>query len=148
MARDFTLPQKQSSDRHRLWHGMAFITETLILLAVLVFSLAILTQFFATVQVHSENASTLSASVILASNEAERFSANPAIDTEHYFLEKNNMLVQVEDKQAAAYRVSRRVEQEKTGGGTLYYASISVERYGSLIYSSDSARYVSDAEVM
>lgn len=116
--------------------GIAFIIETLVLLVLVAGCLSVLIEMFAYAhQLGEENNNTVKA-VHIASNTAERFSADPASVPE----------VQVVDDLAIYTTIS----SESQPAGTLYRATIEVygiddhvTRAGSSpFYSLETARYV------
>lgn len=147
MAFELTLPKRRTATGRRSWHGMAFIMEALVLLVFLVISIALLMQLFTMAKSHDENASALTASVILASNEAERFAVDPLSETTGYYALDGEMIVEVDADHEGAFKVQRAVESQSAPAGTLYYATITVEQHSASIYESTSARYVPDEEV-
>lgn len=142
-----TLPKLRRNNDRSTWHGLAFIMEALILLIFLVISIAVLMQVFGAAHTHGQNADSLSRSVTLASNEAELFNANPSEETESFYIIQGDSLTETDGMTEGAFRVSRTVVEESTDGGTLYHATIVVERNNSDIYEITSTRYVSGAEV-
>lgn len=115
---------------HKRAHGsMAFIVESLILLVFLVSSLAIVSQLLlasadkAVTSLHLENA------VTLATNTAERFSADPS----------SSQLDATQDGLVATCEVT----PQATDMGTLYTALITVSDDNGEVYSITTSRYVS-----
>lgn len=108
--------------------GRAFIVESLVLFVFLVATLIIVSMlFFASVSMSAE-AQNLERATIIASNTAERFSADPTrsdLDSSEYGLD-----------------VSCAVNTQTVGDGTLYLAHIMVLNGDELIYSVDTSRFV------
>lgn len=147
MAAEIALPKRRNTTDRRSWHGMAFIMEALVLLVFLIISITILMQLFSASRVHNEEAYALSYSIILASNEAERFTADPSKETTEYYAVDGDAIVGSDESNSEAFKVIRSVDPQKTASGTLYQAVITVEQGGVVVYEIDSARYVSGAGV-
>lgn len=113
------------------WHGTAFIVEAIILLAFLVGSVALFMQLFSNASLKGTENENLAHAIVLASNSAERFSADP---------ENASQETTADD----GFRVTCSVAPEKTEGGTLYRADIVVSKNGEDVYSLSTARYVSE----
>lgn len=112
------------------WPGTAFLVEALILLAFLVGALAVFMQLFGASAVRGAENGELAQAIVLASNSAEEFAADPqgaAAET-------------TED----GFTVRCDVQPEKTAAGTLYHASITVESNGDEVYQLETSRYVSE----
>ena len=110
----------------------AFTVEAIILLVFLVGALAVFTQLFARATTTSQQAAQLEQAVVLATDTAEQFSADPtsvAAKTTHDDL-----------------TVTCSVTQTQETGGTLYNANIVVSSSDSQVYSISTARYVSGVE--
>ena len=106
--------------------------EAIILLVFLVVALAVFTQLFAHATTTSQQAAQLEQAVVLATDTAEQFSADPtsvAAKTTH------------DD-----FTVTCSVTQTQETGGTLYNANIVVSSSDSQVYSISTARYVSGVE--
>lgn len=112
------------------WHGAAFVVEALLLLVFLAFALAVFMQLFGAAHSRGTEERQLTQAVLLASNDAEAFAADPQSGTESTAFD--------------AYVVEREVKAERSQSGTLYRALISVAYDGQPIYELESARYVSD----
>lgn len=143
MNKGLTLPQKKSQSNRHSWHGMAFIVEALVLMVFIVLSISVLIHLFGLSQNHSESADSLSSAVILASNEAERFSVDPSINTSKCYRLEGAKLVEIPDPTRNDYIVTRNVVAEQQSAGTLYRADISVLKNGEVVYEIQSARYIS-----
>lgn len=129
MSFDATARLRRPSERDRRpWHGAAFIVEALVLLTFLVASVAVTVQVMGASHERGTAAGELSAAVVMASNDAEAFAADPTTGD----------LAASED----GYELTRTVEQEATDAGTLYRAHIAVARDGAIVYELDTARYV------
>ena len=75
----FQLPSSSRTSHTRpAWSGMALVVEAMVLLLVLVGSLAVITQLFATASARAQSGRKLAQAVALATTEAERFAADPA----------------------------------------------------------------------
>lgn len=112
------------------WHGTAFIVEALVLLAFFLGSIAVLMQLFGSSSVMGVESRELTRAVVLASNSAERFAADPATA---------GNLTETED----GYAIACTVEPEDTSAGTLYRATIVVSKAGDEVYRLETARYES-----
>ncbi len=123
--------REQTRDRPR-WHSMAFLVESMILLVFLAASLAVFIQLFSKSAAWATSAEKLSSAIAAAGNGAERFAANP------------------ENTEESAYdgdlRVVTSVEAEKQTGGTLYHATVEVYDDSTLLYTIQTARYVSEVD--
>lgn len=110
--------------------GRAFIIESLVLFIFLVATLIVVAQlFFASVSMSVEG-QNLERATVIASNVAERFSADPT----------STDLDATED----GLDVTCTVTPEGAGNGMLYKARISVFDDGNCIYSIQTSRYVSE----
>lgn len=152
MAIDLSRLRGNSVNDRRPWHGSAFIVEALVLLVFLIASLAVLMQVIGGAHERGEDADQLSNAIILASNDAETFAADPtAGDTGSEFALVDGELTQPEGPIDAldknVYELTRIVEAQKQPGGTLYTARIYVSCGGEATYQLDTARYVSDEGV-
>lgn len=137
-------------DRHS-WHGAAFIVESLVLLAFLVASLAVTMQLMGAAHERGTEADSLSNAIVLASNDAEAFAANPASgDKTARFASVDGELIEAPDAtspDATLYDLVRTVERNDQDAGTLYKAHITVVQDGKTVYEVATSRYVSQAEV-
>lgn len=108
--------------------GRAFIVESLVLFVFLVATLIIVSMLFIASVSRSAEAQNLERATIIASNTAERFSANPMGD---------NLV-------ASEYGldVSCDVEEQKASNGILYLATITVSDSNGPIYTIQTSRYV------
>lgn len=127
------------------WHGTAFVVEALLLLAFLAFSLAVFMQLFGSAHARSMEERQLTQAVLLASNEAERFAADPrsGFGAALYDAE-GNALSTDGGEDAGAFVVERETTFEQMPDGTLYRADIVVSCEGETIYELETARYLSD----
>lgn len=173
MAFDLSQLRSVNTQGRRSWHGAAFIVESLALLAFLVTALAVVIQLMGVAHERGVEASHLSNAIILASNDAEAFAADPTSgSSEAQFTEDNGTLVSLEEATAEAdadagadgageadgeagtvgsadagvtvYRVERTVSDHAETAGTLYEAHIQVSSDGEILYELDTARYVSE----
>lgn len=153
MAIDLTrLRGSESNVRDRRpWHGAAFIMESLVLLVFLVGSLAVLMQVMGGAHARGTEADELSNAVILASNDAEAFAADPSSGnrTTEFVLVDNKPVDSAGENadEADFYTVTRAVQKSAEKAGTLYEAHIEVTSEDALVYEVDTARYVSNEGV-
>lgn len=152
MSVDLSRLRRDNAHERRPWHGSAFIVEALVLLVFLVASLAVLMQIIGGAHERGEAADRLSSAIVLASNDAEAFAADPASGN----LEAAYVLVDGEltkadglsdDPDASAFGLTRTVEAQQQPGGTLYTARIVVSSGGEVAYELETARYVSNEGV-
>ena len=108
---------------------MALLIEALVVMAFLMFSLAVFARLFASAQVGGVMATRKSEAVLAASDVAEEFSANPTKVASSS--EVNGLVVTCE------------VTPEAKADGTLYHATIVVSHDTDELYRLDTARYVS-----
>lgn len=112
--------------------GFAFLIEALIVLAFLMACLAVFVRLFSAAQLEGLAATRLSEAVVVATNRAEEFSANPT----------NTSGTKTEND----LRVDCKVKKEPSDAGTLFKATITVhdERNGDVeLFSLETSRYVS-----
>jgi len=134
------------STRHS-WHGMAFILEAMVLIAVIIASSVILMQLFSESKSYGERAHAISYAVILATNEAERFAADPYLpSTKHYEL-VDDALVPVQSPTQNGFTVVREIRREHMVGGVLFRAHITVEKEEKVLYILSLAHYVTAEEM-
>ena len=152
MGIDLSRLRRGNDHDRRSWHGAAFIVEALVLLVFLIASLAVIMQVIAGAHERSIEADRLSNAIILASNDAEAFAADPTSgNTGGEYVLVDGQLVQPEgsidvlDKNV--YDLTRIVEAQSQPGGTLYTAHIYVSCGGEATYQIDTARYVSNEGV-
>lgn len=131
MGIDLSRLRRGNDHDRRPWHGAAFIVEALVLLVFLIASLAVIMQVIAGAHERSIEADRLSNAIILASNDAEAFAADPTSgNTGGEYVLVDGQLVQPEgpidvlDK--SVYDLTRIVEAQSQPGGTLYTAHIYV----------------------
>ena len=110
----------------------AFTVEATILLVFLVGALAVFTQLFARATSTSQEAAQLEEAIVLATDTAERFSADPT----------NVEASTTQDD----LTVTCSVTQTQETGGTLYNAHITVTSENATVYDITTARYVSGVE--
>ena len=118
--------------RNQNRRGFAFLIEALIVLAFLMGCLAVFVRLFSAAQLEGLAATRLSEAVVVATNRAEEFSANPT----------NTSGATTEND----LRVECKVKKEPGKGGTLFKATIVVhdERNGDAeIFSLETSRYMS-----
>ena len=151
---DIDLSRLRHSSAHdrRPWHGSAFIVEALVLLVFLIASLAVLMQVIGGAHERGEDADRLSNAIILASNDAEAFSADPTVGDliTTYALVDDELVVEAgNDATASAdrYDVTRTVQAQAQQAGILYEAHIEVTSDDAIVYQVDTARYVSNEGV-
>lgn len=171
-AREMKIPM--DGKFHALLHSMkdqesshkstAFIIESLFLLIFVTASIAIVIQLLGAGYSQSMKADKLSTAVFLASNEAERFTADPVLKSQQIvYIQTEDGLEKIasndlSNKKAVKYNgekisltapnvyvLKRAVEEKKMTSGKLYNASIKVDCQGSEVYSLDTARYISTA---
>lgn len=152
MALDLSRLRRSSVHDRRPWHGAAFIVESLVLLVFLMASLAVLMQVMGNAHERGIEADKLSNAIILASNDAETFAADPTTgDRTAQFSLVDGELVELTGAEGAAsgeqYEVERTVQQHTEKAGTLYEAHIEVSSGGNAVYEVNTSRYVSGEEV-
>lgn len=152
MALDLSRLRRSSVHDRRPWHGAAFIVESLVLLVFLMASLAVLMQVMGNAHERGIEADKLSNAIILASNDAETFAADPTTgDRTAQFSLVDGELVELTGAEDAAsgerYEVERTVQQHAEKAGTLYEAHIEVSSGGNAVYEVNTSRYVSGEEV-
>ena len=152
MALDLSRLRRSSVHDRRPWHGAAFIVESLVLLVFLMASLAVLMQVMGNAHERGIEADKLSNAIILASNDAETFAADPTTgDRTAQFSLVDGELVELTGAEDAAsaerYEVERTVQQHAEQAGTLYEARIEVSSGGNAVYEVNTSRYVSGEEV-
>lgn len=127
------------------WHGTAFVVEALLLLAFLAFSLAVFMQLFGSAHARSVEERQLAQAVLLASNEAERFAADPLTGFGAALYDAEGNALSTGDKEDAdTFVVERETTSEQMPDGTLYRADIVVSCDGEAVYKLETARYLSD----
>lgn len=149
MAVDLSRLRGGNARDRRPWHGAAFIMESLVLLVFLVASLAVIMQLMGGAHERGTDADELSNAVVLASNDAEAFAADPTNGNRTAtFSLVNDELVELADvgdtATAHRYDVTRTVQQHDESAGTLYEARIEVACDGRVVYGIDTSRYVSN----
>ena len=152
MAPDLSRLRRSSVHDRRPWHGAAFIVESLVLLVFLMASLAVLMQVMGNAHERGIEADKLSNAIILASNDAETFAADPTTgDRTAQFSLVDGELVELTGAEGTAsaerYEVERTVQQHAEKAGTLYEAHIEVSSGGNAVYGVNTSRYVSGEEV-
>lgn len=147
----FSTPQRRARQAtHANWSGVAFRLEALMLLVFIMISMVIVSGLFVGSFLRGTAAEELLQATTLATggaeNGAEQFSADPTGEAETigYYASIDGVQTKVDENYEGAYKVARVITATSTESGTLYYATITVERYDRLIYTLDTARYVSD----
>lgn len=135
------------------WHGAAFVFETMLLVAFIAASLAVLAAVFSGAQMRGIEAVRLTDAVTLAasgaSNGAEDFAADPeaayaeGASTTYYAVAAGSVSA-CDPSAANACEVTRVVERRDTAAGALYDATITVTRDGEVMYELETSAYVSD----
>lgn len=119
----------RSSDRSA-WPGMAFILESLLLLLFVSASLAVLMSLFVQSQLLGEENVRRSEAIIVATNAAETFAADPTSLAPAF--------------EQDGYQVSCEVEPQDTEAGTLMVAKIAVSFEDAVLYELTTAGYQSN----
>lgn len=112
------------------WGGTAYLVEAMVLLAFLVAALAVCSALFAQSLSTAREQSRLERAVAVATDTAERFSADPS-DPEGCIPDDTDGL-----------DVACDVTPEQNAAGTLYEATITVSDGGQQVYTLTTARYV------
>lgn len=118
---------RSNGSTHR---GMAFLIEALVVLALLMMSLAVFVKLFSSAQLEGVQSVQQSQAIMMATNAAEVFSANPT-KVEHAVT-------------ADGLTTTCDVEAVPHDAGTLYNATITVSDGESELYVLRTARYVSN----
>ena len=129
------------------WHGRAFILEILVVMIFVIVSIAVLAQIFALAKHENDDSTSLSYAVIIATNEAELFAANPTDNSVRYYQITNNALEETGNPDTDSFSVLKNTRTIRTEAGILYETNLEIVRHNQTIYSLTSARYVSDSEV-
>lgn len=108
--------------------GMAFFIEALVVLFFLMLSLAVFVRLFSGAQIEGMQANKLSEAVLVATNRAEEFSANPTAVKDLAY--EGDLMVSCD------------VEETKMASGILYEATITVSDESGELYVLETARYV------
>lgn len=141
------LPTRKRLTGRRSWHGAAFILEALILLVFLLAFSVILLGLFSGTHTRSAEAERLSGAIVLATNDAEAFAADPRTSTQTFYYSIGDGTISLTDESDShALAVNRTVSKEARDGGTMYYADISVTQQDESIYELSTSRYVSRNE--
>lgn len=113
--------------------GLAFVVEALVLLAFLAAFMAVIMQLLGGASVRGTAAAELDRAVVLATNVAEHFAADPS-----------SIPDELQDR---GYTVHSTVTSDPRPGGTLYSLDSTVlNEAGEPVYSLSTARYVSSAD--
>ena len=136
------------------WHGTALLVEALVLLAFLVASLALFMQVFAQARGMGAEGSELAQAVAMASDLAEEFAADPAVEPD--LLERDGLTascavatVAADDAGGADGQTDSEADDAPSGissgaAGTLYRATILVtDGDGDEVYRLVTERYAS-----
>lgn len=136
------------------WHGTALLVEALVLLAFLVASLALFMQVFAQARGMGAEGSELAQAVAMASDLAEEFAADPAVEPDP--LERDGLTascavatVAADDAGGADGQTDPEADDAPSGissgaAGTLYRATILVtDGDGDEVYRLVTERYAS-----
>lgn len=114
--------------------GIAFVVEALVLLAFLAAFMAVIMQLFGGASVRGTAATELDRAVVLATNVAEHFAADP-----------ESIPAELQDR---GYAVRSTVARDPRPGGVLYSLESTVlNEAGEPVYSLATTRYVSGASV-
>lgn len=154
-------PVAEDNQSHR---GTAFIIESLLLLIFVTASVAIVVQLLGGGYAQGVKADKLSTAVSIASNEAERFTADPAMKSrEILYIETENGIEKVATKKSLdeedfeyngekisadapnVFILKRKITTESLTSGKLYNAAITVSCQGDEVYSLDTAKYISSS---
>ena len=131
------------------WHGKAFLVESLVLLAILVASLAVLMGLFVNARVESTQGERLTQAVQLAQNAAEEFAADPlAAHGQTFEFDGLEATVQVESE--APLSTSAASAASTASAGVLLHATVVVRDAGGSgayaageeVYRLETATYV------
>ena len=116
------------------WHGTALIVEALILLAFVAGCVTVFVKMYTYAYTTNTHDATVVSAANLATNQAERFAADPR-GIEPSAIEGD-------------YLVETVVTPEATANGTLYHATITVSAANTNepLYNLSTARYVSAGE--
>ncbi|MEG0071181.1 MAG: hypothetical protein RR671_03510 [Raoultibacter sp.] len=144
-----TLSIRKRDSKKEARRSMAFLLEALMLLLFLTISLTVFMQLFATSHIRSSEANELSYALVLATNDAESFAADPLARTQTTFFETlDHRLVAVDAPTDSTYEIARNVRTEAREGGALYRAEIQVIRHETVLYRLNTARYISREGVL
>lgn len=154
-------PVAEDTQSHR---GTAFIIESLLLLIFVTASIAVVVQLLGGGYAQGIKADKLSTAVSIASNEAERFTAEPALKSrEILYIETENGIEKVAIKKSLdeedfeyngvkisaddpnVYILTRKITTDTLTSGKLYNASLTVNCQGDEVYSLDTAKYISSS---
>lgn len=139
---------RRSTNNRRTWHGSAFVIEALALLFFMVSCMAILLLLFSYSFDRSDEADQINNAVILATNSAEHFAANPdRIGSVSYYGFEDGVLTTLEQEEEQCYIVQNKITTLRGTAGTTYNAEITVTRDGENIYTLETSRYVSSGGV-
>lgn len=122
------------ADQQPSWSGMAVLIEAMVLMMVLVGSLAIIMQLFATATIRAREGQQLAEAVAYATSAAESFASDPTAAEGTSV--QNGLIVQCQ------------VTDQKTTAGTLYHATITVldESTAEPVYELVTSQYQSEVK--
>lgn len=132
MAISSEMTAQGASNRSQGHRGTAFLIEALVVLAFLMVALAVFVQLFTKAQIQGVKANQLSQAVLIATNYAEEFCADPT-----------GVGAQVEKDGLVA---TCKVSEDKHTAGTLYDATIEVSDGTQTVYTLHTSRYVGKAD--
>lgn len=126
------MTSQTSTRRSPRRRNVSFLIEALVVLAFIMLALAVFVRLFSSAQLEGMHANQVSQAVLIATNCAEEFSADPTGMQESF--EQDGLLVRCS------------TTDERHTAGTLYEAVISVyNQAGEELYVLETSRYVSDA---
>ena len=118
----------------------SFVVETLMLLAFLALSVALILQVFARANIIGTQAHETSAAIQAAVNSAEQFAAAPREGVMRASYDEDGRLLEG-DQHDEWMRAVTTATSEVDDAGTLYRARIAVLKDGEEVYAIDTARY-------
>lgn len=144
MAMQMRTFKRKTLKNTRTWHGSAFIMEALALLFFLTVCMAILMQLLSFSFHRAEEADALSNAIVLASNEAEQFAANPtSVKNVSYFRLIDDVLTPLDQEEEGCYVVTNGVGASRGDAGTMYQDKITVSQNGESLYELETSHYKS-----
>ena len=161
MAGRFYTLLNESSERAQSHRGTSFIIESLLLLVFVTASVAIVVQLLGYGYSQGVAADKLTSAVMIASNEAEQFTADPTMgSSEVLYIDADNGMQKVASRKSLkesdfeyngeaisandsnVFILTRNIKKDSLNSGELYNASISVECQGEEIYFLDTSKYI------
>lgn len=134
VANDATVGRIEHNSRvtEGTWHGMAYLIESILLLAFIVAAITVFFELFSYSENIATNNNTLSDAVVYATNTAEMFAASPEL-MKDYGTERDD------------YHITCNVTEREAAAGTLYDAVIEVTSVssGEVLYTLNTTNYVS-----